>query len=392
MNDHLDESETIERQRASIKFAESPFLTRQAFSPISKALNPIVPRRNGREAFLGAADAAASDGTMPAPSPHPMDGMGFGVEHLLDMSPGATGAPNAPPPGSLATPGAVVVTDLLLNGHPSGLPLGTFAAVALPLAPEPPVRAGVVPRAGRGGRMRACPHPGCGYATDQGAARLATHARTHLDDRPFVCAEPGCAKRFKTKEHLRQHKNAHVTSRSFACDRALCVRTNHAPFKSAAEVALHARRVHTLDAAERREVKHLEKITRLERALADARRDGETLRRAADVLKESLEETTRAKKTLAAASRRRKRKSDGKSVDDDVCRDSDARDDDGATTGTPTRTSTGTLTTKQKEKKPYTLSASNVLRVAERAAAAARRAVAEREETGDTPPRRRRKG
>ena len=86
---------------------------------------------------------------MPAPTPHPMDGMGFGVEHLLDMSPGATGAPNAPPPGSLATPGAVVVTDLLLNGHPSGLPLGTFAAVALPLAPEPPVRAGVVPRAAR---------------------------------------------------------------------------------------------------------------------------------------------------------------------------------------------------------------------------------------------------
>jgi len=55
-------------------------------------------------------------------------------------------------------------------------------------------------------------------------------------------------------------------------------------------------------------------------------------------------------------------------------------------------TLTGTLTTKQKEKKPYTLSASNVLRVAEQAAAAARRAVAEREETGDTPPRRRRKG
>lgn len=327
---------------------------------------------------------------MPAPTPHPMDGMGFGVEHLLDMSPGATGAPNAPPPGSLATPGAVVVTDLLLNGHPSGLPLGTFAAVALPLAPEPPVRAGVVPRAARGGRTRACSHPGCGYATDQGAARLATHARTHLDDRPFVCAEPGCAKRFKTKEHLRQHKNAHVTSRSFACDRTLCVRTNHAPFKSAAEVALHARRVHTLDAAERREVKHLEKITRLERALADARRDGETLRRAADVLKESLEETLRETKTLA--SRHRKRKSEKSRGDDDAYRDGtsgDARDDDGATTGTSTGT---TGTTKQKEKKPYTLSASNVLRVAEQAAAAARRAVAEREETGSTPPRRRRKG
>ena len=122
----------------------------------------------------------------------------------------------------------------------------------------------------------------------------------------------------------------------------------------------------------------------------DARRDGETLRRAADVLKESLEETLRATKTLV--SRHRKRKSEKSRGDDDAYRDGtsgDARDDDGATTGTSTGT---TGTTKQKEKKPYTLSASNVLRVAEQAAAAARRAVAEREETGSTPPRRRRKG
>ena len=144
------------------------------------------------------------------------------------------------------------MTDLLLNGHPSGLPLGTFAAVALPLAPPSPrVRDGAVHRAAREGRMRACTHPGCAYATDQGPARLATRARTHLDARPFACAEPGCAKRFKTKEHLRQHAVAHVTTREFRCDRPLCVQTNHAPFKSAAELKLHHRRVHALDAARR---------------------------------------------------------------------------------------------------------------------------------------------
>ena len=85
---------------------------------------------------------------MPIPPPDPMDGMGLGVEHLLEMSPGTSGVPNASPPGSLATPGAAV-TDLLLNGHPSGLPLGTFAAVALPLAPPSPcVRGGAVHRIG----------------------------------------------------------------------------------------------------------------------------------------------------------------------------------------------------------------------------------------------------
>ena len=115
--------------------------------------------------------------------------------------------------------------------------------------------------------MRACPHSGCAYTTVEGWGGSATHARsTDLDARPFACAEPGCAKRFKTKEHLRQHAVAHVTTREFRCDRPLCVQTNHAPFKSAAELKLHHRRVHTLDAAERRELRHLEKIRVVEAA------------------------------------------------------------------------------------------------------------------------------
>lgn len=301
---------------------------------------------------------------MPVPPSHPMDGMGFGVDHLLDMSPGATGAQNAPPPGSLATPGAVV-TDLLLNGHPSGLPLGTFAAVALPLAPPSPrVRDGAVHRAAREGRMRACTHPGCAYATDQGAARLATHARTHLDARPFACAEPGCAKRFKTKEHLRQHAVAHVTTREFRCDRPLCVQTNHAPFKSAAELKLHHRRVHALDAAERRELRHLEKIRVVEAALAESRRDGETLRAAADALKGALEELSgrlRRPRTGFATDAARRRATATSATD--------------PSPSDPSPSPEESLPGKEKkQKKPYTLSASRALRVATQTADAARRA------------------
>ena len=300
---------------------------------------------------------------MPVPPSHPMDGMGFGVDHLLDMSPGATGAQNAPPPGSLATPGAAV-TDLLLNGHPSGLPLGTFAAVALPLAPPSPcVRDGAVHRAAREGRMRACPHPGCAYTTDQGAARLATHARTHLDARPFACAEPGCAKRFKTKEHLRQHAVAHVTTREFRCDRPLCVQTNHAPFKSAAELKLHHRRVHALDAAERRELRHLEKIRVVEAALAESRRDGETLRAAADALKGALEELSglRRPRTGFATDAARRRATATSATD--------------PSPSDPSPSPEESLPGKEKkQKKPYTLSASRALRVATQTAEAARRA------------------
>ena len=286
------------------------------------------------------------------------------MDHLLDMSPGATGAPNAPPPGSLATPGAVV-TDLLLNGHPSGLPLGTFAAVALPLAPPSPrVRDGAVHRAAREGRMRACTHPGCAYATDQGAARLATHARTHLDARPFACAEPGCAKRFKTKEHLRQHAVAHVTTREFRCDRPLCVQTNHAPFKSAAELKLHHRRVHALDAAERRELRHLEKIRAVEAALAESRRDGETLRAAADALKGALEELSgrlRRPRTGFATDAARRRATATSATD--------------PSPSDPSPSPEESLPGKEKkQKKPYTLSASRALRVATQTAEAARRA------------------
>ena len=93
--------------------------------------------------------------------------------------------------------------------------------------------------------LRHCPHASCTYSTDQGAVRLATHVRTHLHDRPHQCEQ--CGKPFKTTEHLRQHARTHIELRLFTCDRPVCKHTDHPAFKTSIELALHAKRTHTLD-------------------------------------------------------------------------------------------------------------------------------------------------
>ena len=125
----------------------------------------------------------------PTLPPHGRDG--FRVDHLLDMSPGATGAPNAPPrvPGDPRRGR----DRLAPNGHPSGLPLGTFAAVALPLAPPRRVSGtapSTAPRA-RAGCARA-PTPGARTRRTR-APRGSRRTRARSDARPFACGERGCA-------------------------------------------------------------------------------------------------------------------------------------------------------------------------------------------------------
>jgi len=205
---------------------------------------------------------------MPAPPPHPMDGMGFGDDGLLDMSPSGAvlpvGTQEPPPRGSLATPVANGIgwarsqnrgaghVDLSRNGHPArGLPMGTFDNHVCSIQ----ARTGGAPRLQTDDRvtatkrqsrsLRHCPHASCTYSTDQGAVRLATHVKTHLHDRPHQCEQ--CGKPFKTTEHLRQHARTHIELRLFTCDRPLCKHTDHPAFKTSIELALHAKRTHTLD-------------------------------------------------------------------------------------------------------------------------------------------------
>ena len=234
---------------------------------------------------------------------------------------------------------------------------------------------------------RACPHPGCSFVTEHGRARLEKHLLTHRTDKPFACAHEGCGKSFKTREHLRQHERTHTVERLFRCDRPLCV--DHAPFKSAAEVALHAKRVHTLDKAEARELKLRDRVRKMEREAQALRDDAVVLRAAADVL-------TAALKTAARRKRQRKPAANANANASARCsaegEDSESlwallREDAVAVNqrgpeptrvpgdGDGDRDGDGKG---KKRKKPYTISAANVLRAAEQAAEAAVRATEER--------------
>ena len=302
------------------------------------------------------------------PPPSLVDGMGFHSSPAVDQlfmlpTPGGLGVVPAPiPPGSLqAQLGAQ-----LPPAH-SGRP-----------AKPPP---------------RACPHPGCSFVTEHGRARLEKHVLTHRTDKPFACAREGCGKSFKTREHLRQHERTHTVERLFRCDRALCV--DHAAFKSAAEVALHAKRVHTLDKAEARELKLRDRVRKMER-------DADALRADADVLRAAVDVLTAALKTAARRKRQRKTAANANANDaaNDAARRSAEGDDSeslwallredadaGAERGGRPESSRGPGDGDgdipgdgkgKKRKKPYTVSAANVLRAAEQAAEAALRATEER--------------
>ena len=304
------------------------------------------------------------------PPPSLMDGMGFHSSPAVDQlfmlpTPGGLGVVSAPtPPGSL---------QARLGAH---------------LAPSNSGRPAKPP-------PRACPHPGCSFVTEHGRARLEKHILTHRTDKPFACAREGCGKSFKTREHLRQHERTHTVERPFRCDRALCV--DHAAFKSAAEVALHAKRVHTLDKAEARELKLRDRVRKMERDADALRADAEVLRAAVDVLTAALKTAARRKRQRKPAAnvnaddvaRRSAEGDDSESLwallreDGDAGAERDARpessrapgdgDGDGDIPGDIPGDGKG-----KKRKKPYTVSAANVLRAAEQAAEAALRATEER--------------
>ena len=249
-------------------------------------------------------------------------------------------------------------------------------------------RAAALPHSGRPAKPppRACPHPGCSFVTEHGRARLEKHLLTHRTDKPFACAHEGCGKSFKTREHLRQHERTHTVERLFRCDRPLCV--DHAPFKSAAEVALHAKRVHTLDKAEARELKLRDRVRKMEREAQALRDDATVLRAAADVLTAALKTAARRKrqrKPAANANANASARCAAEGEDSEslwaLLRGRGRRESARARAGARPRGRDGDGDGDgkgKKRKKPYTISAANVLRAAEQAAEAAVRATEER--------------
>jgi hypothetical protein len=174
-------------------------------------------------------------------------------------------------------------------------------------------------------------------------------------------------------------------------------------------VALHAKRVHTLDKAEARELKMRAEMDALRARVDDAKAEGDVLRRAVDVLSAALKHATRRKRPRRAPTPR-----SGADDDDEVPPNtnaneplrgplgdgnegpseedggrpvggniregapSDARGDGGAASDArapaPAPDENGDATTKP-PRKAYTVSPENVLRAANQAAEAARAAT-----------------
>ena len=73
------------------------------------------------------------------------------------------------------------------------------------------------------GQVFLCNYRGCDYVT-KNAKLNKSHAMIHLKSRPFVCGIDGCAKAYKSKDHMNKHQKSHYSER-FACTEFGCRKT-----------------------------------------------------------------------------------------------------------------------------------------------------------------------
>ncbi|KAL4782556.1 hypothetical protein BJX76DRAFT_349285 [Aspergillus varians] len=68
-------------------------------------------------------------------------------------------------------------------------------------------------------RCFACPCDSCDKRQEfVRKADLARHYQIHLDDRPFVCPEEGCTKRFHQRSSLKIHQRIHTGEKPYICE------------------------------------------------------------------------------------------------------------------------------------------------------------------------------
>ncbi|KAL3660165.1 hypothetical protein V7S43_014697 [Phytophthora oleae] len=121
----------------------------------------------------------------------------------------------------------------------SSLIFGSYDGVAN-VAPAPPQPSTPTAK----DRPFVCEEPGCGRRFNR-KFTLSEHKKTHTGEKPYVCPLAECSRRFSTSGNLARHKRLHASLKPFECDINGCKRSFPSQEKLDHHIKIHTgRRTH----------------------------------------------------------------------------------------------------------------------------------------------------